>query len=77
MQGIDYQWDAKIDGIIDKYYKSINKKDYDKTKLNLKAYKNNLSLKQRLKYLSARNITLYNFLRKIKRLTKRNQANYK
>ena len=77
MQGIDYQWDAKIDGIIDKYYKSINKKGYDKTKLSLKAYKNNLSLKQRLKYLSARNITLYNFLRKIKRLTKRNQANYK
>ena len=77
MQGIDYQWDAKIDGIIDKYYKSINKKDYDKTKLSLKAYKNNLSSKQRLNYLSARNITLYNFLRKIKRLIKRNQANYK
>lgn len=71
MKIVNYSWDARIDGLIDKYYKSIKKKDYDKTKLTLKSYKNKLDIKQKIKYLSARNIDLYNLLKKAKHIVKR------
>ena len=44
MKIVNYSWDARIDGLINKYYKSIKKKDYDKTKLTLKSYKNKLDM---------------------------------
>jgi len=71
MKKVNYLWDARIDGLIDKYYKSIKKKDYDRTKLTLKSYKNKLGMKQKIKYLSARNIDLYNLLKKAKYIIKR------
>lgn len=70
-QIINYSWDARIDSLIDKYYKSIKKKDYDRTKLTLKSYKNKLTTKEKLKYLSTRNINLYNLLKKVKHIVKR------
>ena len=71
MKIVNYSWDARIDALINKYYKSIKKKDYDKTKLTLKSYKNKLDIKQKIKYLSARNIDLYNLLKKAKHIVKR------
>lgn len=68
---VNYSWDARIDSLIDKYYKSIKKKDYDRTKLRLKSYKNKLTMKEKFKYLSKRNINLYNLLKKAKYIVKR------
>lgn len=70
IQGIDYSWDAKIDSVISKYYKSIKKKDYDKNKLTIKSYNTKLNLKEKIKYTTYRNMFIYKSIKKIKNIIK-------
>ena len=74
MQEIDYTWDARIDHLIERYYRSIKKKDYNRKKLTIKSYKNKLTVRNRIQYFVGKHEYLYEFLivlKKIKNKIKR------
>lgn len=72
MKKIDYEWDARMDNLIEKYYKSIGKKNYIKASITNK-YNSNQSLKEKIIYYVCRNdisYLLYKIIKKVVRKLK-------
>ena len=64
MQQVDYMWDGQMDWLVEQYYKSINKRDYNKKQISSSFNKN---LKQKLKYFIGRHEKIYKAFKKIKK----------
>lgn len=65
-QKINYAWDARIDALLSKHLPNIPTRQ-----LSLNGYKNSLSQKERMEYISNRYDILYFFLKIIERISKK------
>lgn len=65
MKKVDYEWDARMDNLIEKYYKSIGEKNYIKESITNK-YNKNQSLKDKLIYYLCRNDISYALYKKMR-----------
>lgn len=66
-QEVDYLWDGRVDRLIKKYYKQ-NNIEYDKKSLSVKSYKEDINLKNKIKYYIGKNIVLYKLMQIIRKL---------
>lgn len=65
MQKVDYLWDGQMDWLIEQYYKSIGKKDYDKKEISNVKDEKKQSKKEAIEYFLGRH-KLYSYGFKIK-----------
>lgn len=67
MRTVDYEWDARMDNLIEKYYKNIKHKFENKKIISNKLHNENQTFKEKIIYYLCRNDLTYNIYKKIKR----------
>jgi len=66
MRSIDYEWDARMDKLIEEYYKKIDKNDYDKRIITNYYHLKEQTFKEKIIYHISRNDITYAIYKKIK-----------
>lgn len=68
MRDIDYEWDARMDRLIEKYYKLQNNKNYDKKILTNYYHNSEQTMKEKIIYYLCRNNFTYTIYKKTKKV---------